>query len=86
MAIFRRLQRSPGLKKIQAPVLAINSADDERIPPETGLMEASMKELKHARLLLIPASADTRGHGTTSMAKFYSKELGQFMRETEKVK
>ncbi|KPW54041.1 hypothetical protein ALO86_200057 [Pseudomonas syringae pv. berberidis] len=45
-----------------------------------------MKELKHARLLLILASADTRGHGTTSMAKFYSKELKQFMRETEKVK
>ncbi len=60
------------------------SADDERNPPETGLLEASMKELKQARLLLIPASADTRGHGTTSMAKFYSKELGQFMQQTEK--
>ncbi len=65
-------------------MLIINSADDERNPPETGLLEASMKELKQARLLLIPASADTRGHGTTSMAKFYSKELGQFMQQTEK--
>lgn len=73
-----------GLSKIQAPMLVINSADDERNPPETGRLEASMKELKQARLLLIPASADTRGHGTTSMAKFYSKELGQFMQETEK--
>ncbi|PHN24782.1 alpha/beta fold hydrolase [Pseudomonas sp. ICMP 460] len=72
-----------GLNKIQAPVLVINSADDERNPPETGRLEASMKELKQARLLLIPASADTRGHGTTSMAKFYSKELGQFMQATE---
>jgi homoserine O-acetyltransferase len=75
-----------GLNRIQAPMLIINSADDERYPPETGRLEASMKELKHARLLLIPASADTRGHGTTSMAKFYSKELGQFMQETEKVR
>lgn len=75
-----------GLNKIQAPVLVINSADDERNPPETGRLEASMKELKHARLLLIPASADTRGHGTTSMAKFYRKELGQFMQETEKAR
>lgn len=73
-----------GLPKIQAPMLVINSADDERNPPETGRLEASMKALKHARLLLIPASADTRGHGTTSMAKFYSKELAQFMQETEK--
>ncbi|WP_407311301.1 alpha/beta fold hydrolase [Pseudomonas sp. nanlin1] len=77
---------APGLKNIQAPVLVINAADDERNPPETGLLEASIKELKHARLLLIPASAETRGHGTTGMAKFYSKELGQFMQETEKAR
>ena len=71
-----------GLSKIQAPVLAINSADDERNPPETGRLEASMKELKHAQLLLIPASADTRGHGTTSMAKFYSKANLEKRRQT----
>ena len=29
---------SPGLEKIEATVLAINAADDERNPPETGLM------------------------------------------------
>ncbi|MEQ4223503.1 alpha/beta fold hydrolase [Pseudomonas syringae] len=75
---------SKGLNKIQAPVLAINAADDERNPPETGLLEGSLREIKNARLLLIPASAETRGHGTTSNAKFYSKELEQFMRETEK--
>ena len=74
----------PALNKIQAPVLVINSADDERNPPETGRLEASLKQVKQARLLLIPASAETRGHGTTSMAKFYSKALGQFMQETEK--
>ncbi|WP_122857710.1 alpha/beta fold hydrolase [Pseudomonas viridiflava] len=77
---------SKGLNKIQAPVLAINAADDERNPPETGLLEGSLREIKNARLLLIPASAETRGHGTTSNAKFYSKELEQFMRETEKPK
>ena len=77
---------SKGLNKIQAPVLAINAADDERNPPETGLLEGSLREIRNARLLLIPASAETRGHGTTSNAKFYSKELEQFMRETEKPK
>lgn len=77
---------SKGLNKIQAPVLAINAADDERNPPETGLLEGSLREIKNARLLLIPASAETRGHGTTSNAKFYTKELEQFMRETEKPK
>ena len=75
---------APGLGKIQAPVLAINSADDERNPPETGTLEASLRQLKNARLVLIPASAETRGHGTTGMARFYSRELGQFMQQTEK--
>ena len=32
---------SSGLEKIEATVLAINVADDERNPPETGLMGAT---------------------------------------------
>lgn len=70
---------SPRLERIRAHVLAINSADDERNPPETGLMEAALKRMPNARLLLIPASADTRGHGTTGMAKFYARELAAFL-------
>ena len=57
---------APGLDKIQASVLAINSADDERNPPETGVTEAAMKPVKDGRLYLIPASdADQRSphHG-----------------------
>jgi len=69
----------PGLARIKVPVLAINSADDERNPPETGLMQAALKALPNARLLLIPASSSTRGHGTTGMAKFYARELDQFI-------
>jgi homoserine O-acetyltransferase/O-succinyltransferase len=70
---------SPGLERIEASVLAINSADDERNPPETGLMEQSMKRLQHGRLWLIPASAETRGHGTTGMAKFWKQQLADFL-------
>lgn len=70
----------PGLSKIKVPVLAINSADDERNPPETGLMQAALKDLPNARLLLIPASSATRGHGTTGQAKFYARELDQFIK------
>jgi homoserine O-acetyltransferase len=70
---------SPMLERIQAPVLAINSADDERNPPETGIMEREIKRLKNGRLYLIPASEDTLGHITTFFAKFYSKELGEFL-------
>jgi homoserine O-acetyltransferase len=73
---------APELSRIKAPVLAINSADDERNPPETGTMQASLKQLKHASLLLVPASAQTRGHGTLADATFFAQPLGDFMRET----
>jgi homoserine O-acetyltransferase len=75
----RDYDASPGLERIEAAVLAINSADDERNPPETGVMEREMKRVKNGRLYLIPASTETRGHGTTGMAKFYAKELATFL-------
>ena len=71
---------SADLEKITAPVLVINSADDERNPPETGVTEAALKRVKNAKLLLIPASTETRGHGTTGFAKFYAKELAEFLK------
>jgi homoserine O-acetyltransferase/O-succinyltransferase len=70
---------SPRLEQIQAALLVINSADDERNPPETGLMERELKRVKNARLHLIPASDDTAGHGTTGRAKFYSQALRELL-------
>jgi len=70
---------APRLERITAPLLAINSADDERNPPETGLMAAAMQHVRNGRLLLIPASAETRGHGTTGMAKFWAQPLADFL-------
>jgi homoserine O-acetyltransferase len=70
---------SAGLEKIAASVLAINAADDERNPPETGLMDAAMKRIKHAKMLLIPASTETRGHLTTGGAKFYKQQLQELL-------
>lgn len=64
-----------GLDRIQSHVLAINSADDERNPPELGVMERELKRVKHGRLLLIPASDQTAGHGTTAQARWWKKEL-----------
>ncbi len=70
---------SPGLERIQAAVLAINSADDERNPPETGIMEREIKRLKNGRYYLIPASDQTAGHGTTGQAKWWKQQLDQFL-------
>ena len=66
---------APGLERIEASVLAINSADDERNPPETGIEVAALKRVKNGKLYLIPASDETRGHLTTGMAKFYKQPL-----------
>lgn len=62
---------APGLDRTEAPLLAINSADDERNPPELGILERELTRVKNGTLYLIPASKDTRGHGTTGMAKFW---------------
>jgi homoserine O-acetyltransferase len=69
-----------GLERIQATVLAINAADDERNPPETGLLEREIKRVKNGRVLMIPASERTSGHGTTANAAFYVNELGELLR------
>ena len=71
----------PNLEKIEAPVLVINAADDERNPPETGITERALKRIKNVQLLLIPASEDTRGHGTTASAKFYKAQLQEFLQK-----
>src|SRR5258708_35853527 len=66
---------SPGLERIRAVVLAINSADDERNPPETGVLDREIKRVKNGRVFLIPASEQTPGHGTTGPAKFWKQAL-----------
>ena len=42
-------------------------------------MERGAEAHENGRLLLIPASTETRGHGTTGMAKFYAQKLQEFL-------
>jgi homoserine O-acetyltransferase len=70
---------APGLERIGASLLAINSADDERNPPETGLMVGGLKRVKNGKLYLIPASEQTSGHLTTGNAKFYAPQLQELL-------
>src|SRR5581483_8635679 len=59
---------SPLLEKIKAPLLAINSADDEVNPPELGVVEPAVKRIPGARFVLIPAGENTNGHYTYFLA------------------
>ena len=68
----------PGLGKIVAPLLAVNSADDLINPPELGILEREIKQVPHARAIVIPFGPDTHGHGSHTYAalwKGYLKEL-----------
>ena len=70
---------APRLGNVTAWVLAINSADDERNPPETGTTEHGVAKLAHGKTYLISASADTRGHGTTGNAALWRDQLAAWL-------
>ena len=70
---------APHLERIQAALLAINSADDERNPPELGVLEREIKRVKNGRVLLIPAGEDTVGHGTTGRARLWKQHLAELL-------
>jgi homoserine O-acetyltransferase len=75
---------SPHLGQIQAPLFAVNSADDEVNPPELGILEREIKKVPHGRLILIPTSDETRGHGTHSRPVVWKNYLVELMRISEK--
>ena len=47
-------------------------------------MEREIKRVKHGRVLLLPGSPDTAGHGTTAQAKFWKMDLAKLLREVPK--
>ena len=71
----------PTLDRIKVPVLWINSADDFINPPEAVNAEDMVAEMPLARFVLIPASAETKGHGTHTWAKFWKADLVKLLAE-----
>src|SRR5213076_939019 len=74
----------PGLEKIRAPLLAINSADDLINPPELGILERETKRVPNGRAIVIPTSDKTRGHGSHTLAALWKDELIKLLKETAK--
>ena len=73
----------PNLEKIQAPLLAINFADDLINPPELGILEREIKHVPHGRATVIPFSDKTRGHGSHTLATLWKDQLMELLKETE---
>ena len=73
----------PALEQIQAPLLAINSADDLINPPELGVLEREIKRVPRGRAVLIPLSDQTVGHGSHTKAVLWKAELLGLLQQTE---
>jgi len=76
----------PDLEKIQAPLLAINFADDLINPPELGILEREIKRVPHGRAIVMTMTEHTRGHGTHTLAAVWQQYLGELLTQTKQEK
>jgi len=74
----------PDLEKIQAPLLAVNSADDLINPPELGILEREIKRVPNGRAIVIPYSERTRGHGSHTVAALWKDQLVELLKSLER--
>ncbi len=70
---------APGLERITAQLVAVNFADDERNPPELGILEREMPRVPNGRYVLIPASDRTRGHASLAYAALWKDYLAELL-------
>lgn len=77
----------PDLYKITAPLIAVNTADDQINPPELGILEretrAGLRE-GLGKVVVLPITGETRGHGSHTVAKLWKHLLEELMLKTEK--
>ncbi len=74
----------PKLETITAPVAWLNSADDFINPRNLDVPQRAVARMKNATFRMIPESADTRGHGTHTWAKFWEADLVALLKRTER--
>ncbi|HEY1125640.1 MAG TPA: alpha/beta fold hydrolase [Sphingobium sp.] len=67
------------LTRIKAPLLWINLADDQVNPVSLDIAPEALKRMPNAHFVLIPASKETRGHGTLFMPQFWLQHVARFM-------
>jgi homoserine O-acetyltransferase/O-succinyltransferase len=74
----------PGLERIKAPLLAINSADDLVNPPELKILEREIKRVPLGKAVVLPLTDKTVGHGTHTQAALWKSYLVELLQATEK--
>jgi homoserine O-acetyltransferase len=84
VAASRDYDPGPGLEKITAPLIAVNSADDLINPPELGILEREIKRVARGRAVVLPFSDRTRGHGSHTVAALWERYLVELLRESSR--
>jgi homoserine O-acetyltransferase len=72
----------PHLEKITAHVWAVNFADDPINPPELKILEREIKRVRRGKAVVMPATKDTRGHGTHSLPAFWKPYLEKLLKSS----
>ncbi|CAI6234434.1 unnamed protein product [Periconia digitata] len=74
----------PGLRLIEAPLTAVNTADDLMNPPEPQILQWSVAKMKRGvgKAVVIPVSNETFGHGTYIKASVWKNELEMLLAAT----
>jgi homoserine O-acetyltransferase/O-succinyltransferase len=75
----RNYNPQPKLGTIEAPLLAVNSADDQIDPPELGILEREINKVPRGRAVVIPISDATHGHATYIWAAVWKNYLVELL-------
>lgn len=75
----RNYNPGPDLGKIPMPVTLINALDDFWNPGEMGVAEQQIRKVRNGKFILLPVTAETRGHYTFFVASVWKDYLKQLL-------
>ncbi|HKC59109.1 MAG TPA: alpha/beta fold hydrolase [Myxococcales bacterium] len=78
----REYDPQPRLEAIEAPLVAVNSADDVINPPELGVLEREIKRVRRGRAVVLQITPQTRGHGTHSLPAVWKRYLAELLQRS----
>jgi homoserine O-acetyltransferase/O-succinyltransferase len=79
----RNYNPEPQLEKITAPLIAVNSADDQINPPELKILDRDIQRVKNGQYVLLPITDQTRGHGTHSWPAIWGDHLADLLQKSQ---
>ncbi|MEO8164800.1 MAG: hypothetical protein ABI619_05330, partial [Betaproteobacteria bacterium] len=57
----------------------VNFADDERNPPQLGVLEREVARVAHGEFVLVPAGERTRGHASLIDAALWKQYIARLL-------